>query len=117
MNLVSNAAKFTKDGRIDIHVSWTAIPGQARHGEIRIEVHDTGPGITPQELDSLFTEFVQLGQASPQEQSGSGLGLALSRSLVELMGGHMGAQSQPGQGSTFWFTLPSRVVESGSAGP
>ncbi len=115
MNLVSNAAKFTKQGRIDIHASWTS-PGQAQDGEMRIEVRDTGPGISPLELDKLFTEFVQLGPANPQEQRGSGLGLALSRSLVELMGGQMGAQSQPGRGSTFWFTLPLRVLEAGPEG-
>jgi signal transduction histidine kinase/DNA-binding response OmpR family regulator len=100
-NLLSNAVKFTGDGgRVEVH---------ARRVDDRAEVAvaDTGVGIDPAEQDRIFQEFRQAGQ-----QEGSGLGLALARSLVTLHGGRLWVESAPGAGSTFTFTLPVRQAAS-----
>jgi signal transduction histidine kinase len=97
-NLVSNAVKFTPpDGRVDISA-------RLEDGQVEIAVADTGAGIAPEELDSIFEEFEQTSEGKQAE--GTGLGLPLSRKLVELHGGHLWAESQPGHGSIFRFTLP-----------
>jgi CheY-like chemotaxis protein len=96
-NLLSNAVKFTPDGgRVDV---------RARRVDDRAEVAvaDTGVGIDPADQDRIFQEFQQAGH-----QEGSGLGLALARSLVALHGGRLWVESEPGSGSTFIFTLPVR---------
>jgi signal transduction histidine kinase len=97
-NLLSNAIKFTPaEGRIDI----TAL---ANDGQVEIAVADTGPGIPAEEIESIFEEFEQT--TAGKQVEGTGLGLPLSRKLVELHGGHLWVESQPGKGSTFRFTLP-----------
>jgi signal transduction histidine kinase len=99
-NLLSNAIKFTPaKGRIDI----TAL---ASDGQVEIAVADTGPGIPAEDLESIFEEFEQTTEGKQVE--GTGLGLPLSRKLVELHGGKLWVESQPGQGSTFRFALPTR---------
>jgi signal transduction histidine kinase len=99
-NLLSNAVKFTPSGgRIDI-------TAQADDGQLEVAVADTGPGIPPEDIESIFQEFEQAADGKKAE--GTGLGLPLSRKLVELHGGHLWAESQPGHGSTFRFTLPIR---------
>ena len=98
-NLIHNAVKFTDRGGVTVRV-------EARDSEILISVSDTGPGI-PVELQSqLFDRFRQLDSFTTRSHEGSGLGLALARDLVELMGGRIGLRSAVGTGSTFHFTLP-----------
>ncbi|HEX6382448.1 MAG TPA: response regulator, partial [Acidimicrobiia bacterium] len=94
-NLLSNAVKFTPDGgRIDLSARCSS-------GEVEVAVRDTGIGIAPEDQERVFEEFQQAGQ-----REGSGLGLALCRSFVELHGGQIRLQSEVGVGSTFAFTLP-----------
>ncbi|QLC48814.1 PAS domain S-box protein [Methanolobus zinderi] len=99
-NLVGNAIKFTENGgniRID-----------TENGDkfVRISVTDTGIGINREDMKKLFTPFVQLDSSKSRRYEGTGLGLALSRELVELHEGNIWAESEPGKGSTFTFTLP-----------
>jgi signal transduction histidine kinase len=97
-NLVSNAVKFTpREGRIDVSA-------RLDDGRVEIAVADTGPGIAREELETIFEEFKQATDGKRTE--GTGLGLPLSRKLVELHGGRLWVESQPGEGSTFRFTLP-----------
>jgi signal transduction histidine kinase len=99
-NLLSNAVKFTPpDGRIDISA-------RLDDGEVEIAVVDTGPGIAPEELETIFEEFEQTSDGKQAE--GTGLGLPLSRKLVELHGGRLWVESEVDRGSTFRFTLPVR---------
>jgi signal transduction histidine kinase len=100
LNLLSNAIKFTPEG------GRLRIVGRADHGGARVEVTDTGIGIAPADQPKLFREFVQLDPSASRHYEGTGLGLALCKRLVELHGGRIGVASDPGRGSTFWFTLP-----------
>jgi len=102
LNLLSNAIKFTPDGgRITVAVA-TVNGGDFA----RIAVTDTGIGIAPEDQPKLFTEFSQIDASASRKHEGTGLGLALSRRLVEMQGGAIGVESEIGKGSTFWFTLP-----------
>jgi GAF domain-containing protein len=103
LNLLSNALKFTPEGgRIDV--------GGRLDGEVaEVSVADTGVGIAPADQEAVFEEFRQVG-AAERKAEGTGLGLALSRKFVELHGGKIWVQSEPGRGSIFTFTLPVRAV-------
>src|SRR6266568_1558207 len=104
ISLRSNAIKFTPDGgRITV---VAALVNGGSISEVRIAVSDTGIGIAPEDQPKLFKEFSQLDASASRKYEGTGLGLALSRQLVELHGGTMGVESEMGKGSTFWFTLP-----------
>ena len=99
-NLLSNAVKFTPSGgRVDVSTA-------KENGQVRIAVRDTGPGISPDDQVRIFEEFQQARDTNGERPEGTGLGLALSRSLVELHGGRIWVESEPGEGSTFTFTLP-----------
>jgi len=98
-NLLSNAVKFTPDGG---HV---AVMARRTDDELQIAVSDTGVGIAPEDQARIFEEFRQVGQGSAKAE-GTGLGLALTRRLVELHGGRLWVESEPGVGSTFTLTLP-----------
>src|SRR6059036_3820537 len=111
LNLLSNAIKFTPEGGL---VTLAArIESGGRH--VRVTVTDTGIGIAPQDQARLFQEFVQLDAAPSRRYEGTGLGLALSKRLVELHGGAIGVESALGKGSTFWFTLPQAALRPESA--
>jgi signal transduction histidine kinase len=102
-NLLSNAVKFTPaGGRIDVTAARV-------NGEIQVAVADTGAGIAPDDLDRIFEEFQQTDEGARQ-QEGTGLGLALSKRLVELHGGRIWVESELGVGSRFVFTLPAEEV-------
>ncbi|ASF46457.1 response regulator [Methylovulum psychrotolerans] len=103
-NLVGNAVKFTEQGEIYIKVSRT--PLTMNQDEVRFEVRDTGIGISLEAQRQLFKPFSQADSATSRRFGGSGLGLSISKRLVELMGGHIGMDSHPGAGTCFWFTLP-----------
>lgn len=113
LNLLSNAIKFTARGEVAFKVDYQPA-GLAQPGRLHVEVRDTGPGMTAQELDTLFTPFQQ-GQAGRKSQEGTGLGLVLSKRFVELMGGNLRVQSTPGLGSSFAFSIALQVAESGRA--
>jgi CheY-like chemotaxis protein len=104
LNLLSNAVKYNHDGGT-VALSCE----ETTKGRLRVMVTDTGSGISPDKIGRLFTPFDRLG-AEQTGIEGSGLGLSLSKGLVEAMGGTLGVESVPGQGSTFWVELP--IVES-----
>jgi GAF domain-containing protein len=103
INLVGNAIKFTDAGEV-------AIKAEANNGSFHVSVRDTGPGISEADQARLFQEFQQADNAITRKKGGTGLGLAISKRIIEMHGGRIWVESQPGQGSTFTFTLPV-VVE------
>ena len=107
VNLLSNAVKFTDEGKVSVSVSSEAIRGEMR--QILFEVKDTGIGIPQDKMDRLFQPFDQLERSISHKRDGIGLGLAISRGLVELMEGVIWAESIPGQGSVFCFTIQAEV--------
>jgi signal transduction histidine kinase len=104
LNLLSNAVKFTPEGG-KIKVGACQIDGM-----VEIAVSDTGVGIAPEDQATVFEEFKQVGTDYTRKAEGTGLGLALTRKFVELHGGSMRLESEPGKGSTFAFTLPMRIA-------
>jgi signal transduction histidine kinase/DNA-binding response OmpR family regulator len=108
-NLVGNAIKFTAAGHVLINVQCE--PGTIGPAHLKLSVQDTGIGIPEDKLKHIFEKFTQADASTTRRFGGTGLGLAISKQLVELMGGHFVVASQPGQGSTFWFTLPFSVPD------
>lgn len=111
LNLVSNAIKYNRpDGRVKISIQ------PQRENQLRIEVTDTGLGISPDKLDQLFVPFSRLGQEESAIE-GTGIGLALTQRVTEMMGGTVGVQSVLGSGSAFWIELPdaSSVIDEKNA--
>jgi CheY-like chemotaxis protein len=108
LNLLSNAAKFTEQGAITLSVARETI---ADEEWIRFEVSDTGIGISPEQLQQLFQEFVQADVSTTRKYGGTGLGLTLSRRFCQLMGGDITVTSTIGVGSTFTVRLPARVAD------
>jgi len=103
INLVGNAIKFTDEGSVTVRIA-------ERGAFVRFDVEDTGAGIEPAALEAIFERFHQADPAASRAKGGIGLGLALSRQMVELMGGHMEAQSDGrGRGARLSFTLPAAV--------
>jgi signal transduction histidine kinase/ActR/RegA family two-component response regulator len=100
LNLASNAVKFTERGAVRIEVS------RLDADQVKISVVDSGIGISEEQLNRMFRRFTQADSSTTRRYGGTGLGLAISKTLVELMGGTIGVHSEPGTGSTFWFTLP-----------
>ena len=102
LNFASNAVKFTEQGTIVFRARAVETSGSSVL--VRVEVQDTGLGIDPKQIPRLFESFQQSDSSTTRKYGGTGLGLAINRHLAALMGGGVGASSEPGIGSTFWFT-------------
>ena len=107
LNLVGNAVKFTSEGRIELIVSTVEEPGGAR---LRFVVRDTGIGFDDKTAQRLFDAFTQADSSTTRRYGGTGLGLAVCKTLIELMGGTIGCHGTKGSGATFWVEIPARMV-------
>jgi signal transduction histidine kinase/CheY-like chemotaxis protein len=105
-NLIGNAVKFTEHGHVLVNIS-----GEREGGEVklRVSITDTGIGIAPAEIPRMFERFEQADGSHTRRFGGTGLGLAICKNIVSLMGGEIGAESEPGLGSRFWFTISAPV--------
>ncbi|MDI7275810.1 MAG: ATP-binding protein, partial [Anaerolineae bacterium] len=108
LNLLSNASRHTERGGV-------TVTARLQDRQVHVSVADTGSGIAPEQQDRVFEEFGRVGTPDGRSQEGTGLGLALSKRFVELHGGSMGFRSLPGEGSTFYFSLPVRPHAAPSA--
>jgi len=108
MNLAGNSLKFTKAGKVEISV-------EEKDGLLIYRVADTGIGIPPEKIGSLFTEFKQTDATIASEYGGTGLGLSITKKFIEMHGGRIWAESEPGSGSTFIFEIPLRAEEAREA--
>jgi len=108
LNLVGNAIKFTDKGEVAIRASMM-------NGAFTVAVCDTGPGIDAADQTKIFEEFQQADSSTTRKKGGTGLGLSIAKRIIEMHGGRIWVKSEPGKGSTFYFTLPMRVEA--QAGP
>lgn len=100
VNLIKNAIKYTTEGKVDFGVRRTG-------GEPQFFVSDTGPGIPKENLENIFDRFYRGSEQEDKKSEGAGLGLSISKAYVEMLNGAIGVNSEPGKGSTFYFTLPT----------
>ncbi len=102
-NVINNAVKFTERG--EIHLKATLVERIGEEAVLRFTVRDTGPGMTREQCAKLFQPFTQADMSTTRKHGGTGLGLTISKTLVEMMGGEIGLESEPGVGTTFFFTV------------
>jgi signal transduction histidine kinase len=110
-NLLTNAIKYSPmGGEVELHTQETTaadLPPDHPPGQwLKVSVSDQGIGIAPEELSRIWDRFYRVDNTNTRRIGGTGLGLSIAQALVELHGGRIGVESEPGQGSTFWFTLP-----------
>ena len=108
-NLIANALKFTHIGAVKVRVTGTT--GAEDEFRLRVEVIDSGVGLSQEEQEKVFDQFVQGGRSGSSRFGGTGLGLSISKNLIEMMGGQIGVLSEPNEGSTFYFELPLGVPQ------
>lgn len=112
VNLVGNAIKFTEHGEIQVEVE------QLREGDqVEFRVTDTGIGISEEDIERIFEDFVTLDTSYQREVEGTGLGLGITRRLIDLMDGDIGVESEPGEGSVFWFRIPLPEADADTSEP
>ncbi len=109
LNLVGNAIKFTSSGEVTVSVQ--AEPQGDQAALLRFTVRDTGIGIPPDKQKAIFSAFTQAESSTTRNFGGTGLGLTISRRLVEMLGGRIWVESQPGRGSAFHFTAPFDIAK------
>jgi signal transduction histidine kinase/CheY-like chemotaxis protein len=112
LNFINNAIKFTDQGHIVVSVNLLREFEGDRPATIEFRVKDTGIGIRQERQSALFQSFTQVDASTARRYGGTGLGLAICKRLAEIMGGHVGLESAPGQGSTFWFTAQLAYADS-----
>lgn len=112
LNFAGNAAKFTKAGRILL--SARTISSKTLTETVEFRVSDTGIGITAENLKHVFDDFVTVDASYDREVTGSGLGLAICRRIADVLGGEVGAESEPGRGSSFWLRVPLQIAQAGA---
>jgi CheY-like chemotaxis protein len=103
LNFLSNGLKFTERGGVTVTVHQSAASDS--HDRLRVEVADSGIGLSPDQIDHLFDRFTQADASVSRQYGGTGLGLAICKRTLDLMGGLIGAESRPGEGATFWFEV------------
>jgi signal transduction histidine kinase/CheY-like chemotaxis protein len=113
MNLVGNAIKFTERGHVELSLTQlpAAVHGDTQSCALQFSVRDTGIGMTAEAMGRMFSAFMQADSSTTRRFGGTGLGLVISKQLVELMGGEIAVKSEPGQGSTFTFSIVVQKAE------
>jgi signal transduction histidine kinase/DNA-binding response OmpR family regulator len=114
VNLLGNAIKFTERGEVVVHVAY--VDAHDSEAEVHVAVSDTGIGIPADKLDTIFEAFSQADNSTTRRYGGTGLGLTITRRLIEMMGGQLWVESTPGRGTTFHFTLRVGVQPGAAAG-
>jgi signal transduction histidine kinase/CheY-like chemotaxis protein len=112
LNISSNGIRYTQSGSLEIAATWDAF-----EGALTTRIHDTGPGIPPEKLASIFEPYSRIEESNPTQAHGTGLGLAISKQLVDTMGGKLDVESRVGAGTVFVYRQPFAVVPSDSTPP
>ena len=109
INLLSNAIKFTDEGRVTVRTERESGGGESGAENLVISVSDTGKGIPPEELSTIFDKYRQVEGSESTVQKGTGLGLSITKKFAELLGGGIQVESVVGNGTTFTITIPSKT--------
>ncbi len=114
LNLLSNACKFTENGQIELDIQTI---NQDQRPWVEFSIHDTGIGLSTEQIGQLFQDFVQVDASPTRKYGGTGLGLAISRRICQMMGGDISIKSTPGEGSVFTIRLPTDMAPANEAEP